>query len=215
MSGMESILPWIGLTLAALPLLLIAEYHGSIRGKWLFKPLAALGFVMTALVGGALESGYGQIMLAGLVLSMAGDVLLIPKGRGTFLAGLVSFLLGHVAYAAAFAVRGVEAAPVAVTGIVLLASGLTLARIFLPRMPADMRAPVFVYGVVITTMVALAVGTVVAVGRPQILIGAVLFYLSDLSVAQDRLLKPSFVARLWGLPFYFVGQLVLAWTVTP
>ncbi len=212
---MESILPWLGLTLAALPLLLIAEYRGSVRGKWVFKPLASLGFVMTALVGGALESTYGQIMLAGLALSMAGDVLLIPKGHRTFLIGLISFLLGHIAYAVAFAVRGVDAAPVAVTGIVLLVLGLGMAKIFLPRMPADMRVPVFVYGVVITAMVALAAGTVVAVGRPQILIGAVLFYLSDLSVAQDRLLKPSFWARLWGLPFYYGGQLVLAWTVTP
>lgn len=212
---MESTVPWIGLSLAFLVLLLIAEYRRSAIGKWATKPVASLGFVMTAIVGGALESTYGQIMLAGLVLSMAGDLLLIPKGRATFLAGLVSFLLGHIAYVAAFAVRGVAPLPAAVTGAVLLAIGLVMAKIFLPRMDADMRVPVFVYGLVITTMVALAVGTVVGVGRPQILIGAVLFYLSDLSVAQDRLLKPSFVARLWGLPFYYGGQLVLAWTVTP
>lgn len=212
---MESIVPWIGLTLAFVVLLLIAEYRRSAIGKWATKPVASLGFVMTAIVGGAFESTYGQIMLAGLVLSMAGDLLLIPRQRATFLAGLVSFLLGHVAYVAAFAVRGVDPLAAAQSGAVLLAVGLLMAKVFLPRMDAGMRVPVFVYGLVITTMVALAVGTVVGVGRPQILIGAVLFYLSDLSVAQDRLLKPSFVARLWGLPFYYLGQLVLAWTVTP
>lgn len=212
---MESIVPWIGLSLAFVVLLLVAEYRRSAIGKWATKPVASLGFVMTAIVGGAFESNYGQIMLAGLVLSMAGDLLLIPKQRATFLAGLVSFLLGHVAYVAAFAVRGVDPLAAALTGAVLLAVGLVMAKVFLPRMDAGMRVPVFVYGLVITTMVALAVGTVVGVGRPQILIGAVLFYLSDLSVAQDRLLKPSFVARLWGLPFYYGGQLVLAWTVTP
>lgn len=212
---MEGIVPWICLTLGSLVCLLVAEYRGSRPGKWLFKPLAAFGFVMTGFVGGALESTYGTIMLVGLLLSMGGDVLLIPKRQDTFLAGLVSFLLGHVAYTVAFAVRGVDPGTVLVTAAVLTAPGLVLARIYLPRMEARMRVPVFVYGIVITAMVALAFGTVVAAGRPQIVLGAVLFYLSDLSVARDRLLAPSFLHRAWGLPFYFIGQLILAWTVTP
>ena len=40
---------------------------------------------------------------------MIGDVLLIPRdAKGAFLAGLVSFLLGHVAYTGAFALRGLD-----------------------------------------------------------------------------------------------------------
>ena len=74
-----------------------------------------------------------------------------------------------------------------------------------------MKAPVLAYMVVISTMVALAVGTVVAHGNAWIVVGAVGFYLSDLSVARDRFVARGWVNRVWGLPLYFGAQLVLAW----
>jgi uncharacterized membrane protein YhhN len=43
--------------------------------------------------------------------------------------------------------------------------------------------------------------------------GAVLFYLSDLAVARHRFVRPAFLNRAWGLPAYYAGQLLLAWTV--
>ena len=47
----------------------------------------------------------------------------------------------------------------------------------------------------------------------MLLLGAVLFLLSDLSVARDRFVAPGFVNRLWGLPFYYGGQVLLAASV--
>lgn len=208
-------LPWIWtvLTPAALIGLLIAEYHRSRPGKWLFKPLASAGFVLTALAGGALDTIYGITILTGLLLSMAGDVLLIPRRRATFLAGLVAFLLGHVAYAVAFGVHGVHWLFVMSAIVLLVVAGLLLARRYLPRIEGAMHGPVWAYGVVITVMLALAVGTYGAGGSWLIVSGAMLFYLSDLSVAGDRLIKPSFLQRAWGLPAYFGGQLLLALSV--
>jgi uncharacterized membrane protein YhhN len=43
--------------------------------------------------------------------------------------------------------------------------------------------------------------------------GAVLFYLSDLAVARDRLVAKTFGSRTWGLPAYYFGQFLLALTV--
>jgi uncharacterized membrane protein YhhN len=43
--------------------------------------------------------------------------------------------------------------------------------------------------------------------------GAVLFYLSDLAVARDRLVVKRFASRAWGLPAYYAGQLLLALTI--
>jgi uncharacterized membrane protein YhhN len=60
---------------ACVAALLVAEYRGARRLVWLAKPAAALCFVAAALSWGALASGYGCIVLAGLVLSLAGDVL--------------------------------------------------------------------------------------------------------------------------------------------
>jgi len=70
------------------------------------------------------------------------------------------------------------------------------------------------YMVVITAMVACAIGTVVAHGGLAILVGALAFYLSDLSVARDRFVSPGFDNKLWGWPLYFGAQLVLAATVS-
>lgn len=209
----ETIWTWPVLTLIALALLLIAEYRKNLGGKWLFKPLASAGFVLTALAAGALESLYGVVILVGLLLSMAGDVLLIPRRRAAFLAGLSAFLLGHVAYAVAFYVHGVDWLFVAFAAFVLLIVGLGLARRYLPRIEHRMHGPVLAYGIVITAMLALAIGTVGAGGVWLILAGATLFYLSDLSVAGDRLIQSSFLQRAWGLPAYFIGQLMLALSV--
>ena len=60
-------------------------------------------------------------------------------------------------------------------------------------------------------MVALAVGTL----SPWLVVGAVGFYLSDLSVAKGRFIGQSFGNRAWGLPLYFFSQLVLATAVAP
>jgi uncharacterized membrane protein YhhN len=204
------------MTLAALAIVmavLVAALLFAARGKqkgleWIVKPLAALTFVAAGLLLGALETAWGTILFAGLVLAAIGDVLLIPKK--TFLAGLVSFLLGHVAYAIAFAVRGVDARWAIGAGLVLVVVAVPVVRWLLPHVRGHMRMPVLAYVAVITAMVALALGTYGARSSPLILIGAVGFYLSDLSVARDKFVAPGFVNRLWGLPLYFFAQLVLA-----
>jgi hypothetical protein len=59
-------------------------------------------------------------------------------------------------------------------------------------------------------MLSLAVGARGAGGHWIILIGAFLFYLSDISIARDRFIEPSFTNRLWGLPLYYGAQILLA-----
>lgn len=202
------------LTVLSLAALLVAVHRGSKAGEWVFKPLAATGFVVSALQHGALGSRYGVLVYLGLCLSWWGDVLLIPKTRGTFLAGLGAFLLAHLAYAAAFVARGLSWTT-AVAGFVVLTLPLAaVARWLLPKVPPAMQLPVRAYMAVITAMVACAVGTVVAHGRLAILVGALAFYLSDLSVARDRFVAPGFDNKLWGWPLYFGAQLVLAATVS-
>lgn len=181
--------------------------------EWLFKPAAAACFIALAVSEGALGSRWGTVMLAGFVLAAGGDVLLIPKSKRAFLAGLVSFLLGHVAYAIAFAVRGLDPTRTIVAAAALVVLAMPVLRWLWPHVEPKMRGPVAAYIVVITTMVALAAGTFAARGDARILGGAVAFYLSDLAVARERFVAPGFVNRAWGLPLYFGAQLVLAWSV--
>ena len=206
--------PFAFLTLAATAGLLAAERAESQRGVWIAKPLAAAGFIGAAWAQGALETPYGVWIFVGLVLSALGDVLLIPKqSQRAFLAGLGSFLLGHVAYTLAFAVRGLDPVTVAVAVVTVLGLGLAVLRRLLAHVPGKMRPPVLAYVVVISAMLACAAGTVGYAGMPAIFVGAFAFYLSDLAVARQRFVQKSFANKAWGLPLYFGAQLVLAWTV--
>ena len=74
------------------------------------------------------------------------------------------------------------------------------------RKPDRLQRAVDAYIVVISGMVVLAAGT--ALFRPgyEIVVAAVSFYLSDLSVARDRFLNAGFGNRLWGLPLYYAAQ---------
>ncbi len=192
---------------------LLIEVHrrGNRVAEWVLKPLASTGFLAAAVANGAHRTGFGKWLLAGLICAWWGDVLLLSRAKRTFLAGLVAFLLGHVAYGVAFVERGVGWPSVGV-GLALMAGPAYLAgRWILPGVSSPMHAPVLAYMAVITVMVALAAGTVSAHGGGWIGVGAVAFYLSDLSVARDRFLAPGWTNKLWGWPLYYGAQLVLAW----
>jgi uncharacterized membrane protein YhhN len=209
------VLVLVALTCLAVAGLLLAEYRDSRPGVWLAKPLASTGFVAVALVAGALGSDYGRWVLAALLLCWLGDVLLIPRGAPRcFRAGLFSFLLGHLAFAGAFVARGLDGlTTVGVAGAAAAVAWLVL-RWLRPHLPRDMAAPVHAYVVVISAMLVCAAGTVGRAGVPRILVGALMFYVSDLAVARDRFLAPNFANKTWGLSLYFGGQLLLATTVS-
>jgi uncharacterized membrane protein YhhN len=210
------VLPFAFVTIAATAALLAAERRGARLGVWIFKPLAAAGFVGAALANGALESGYGRWILAGLVLSFAGDVLLIPRDKRAFLAGLVSFLLGHVAYVGAFALRGQDGVTAAAAAVPVAGASLFALRYLWPHVQKNapkLQRPVLAYMAVISTMVVCAAGAFGKTGDARILAGAIAFYVSDLAVARQRFVAADFSNKLWGLPLYFGAQLVLAATV--
>ena len=193
--------------------LLVAEYRRSRAGLWLAKPIASLAFIWAGLAAGALDSGYGQLVLLGLVLCLVGDVLLIPLERpAVFRAGVFAFLAGHVAYSAAFLTRPLDPLGLA-AGIVLLAVVVgAVLRWVGPTLPAGMVWPVRVYMLVIGLMAALACGVTAAGGPWAIAVGALAFTASDVSVARDRFVRHEFVNRAWGLPLYYAAQLAIATT---
>jgi len=186
--------------------LLVGQWADRPRWEWLFKPAAALTFVVTGVSRGGLDTSFGRVLVVGLVLAACGDVLLIPKSKATFLGGLLAFLAGHVAYAVAFVVHGVDATVAALSLLVLGAVGAGVMRWLWPHVERPMRVPVLAYVVVISAMVALAAGS----GMWTLLIGAFAFYLSDLSVARDRFVASGLSNRLWGLPLYFFAQMLIA-----
>ena len=196
--------------------LLLAEYRDDARLRAVFKPVASLAFVGAGLAAGALESPMGTALLAGLVLSAAGDVFLIPRGERFFLAGIGAFALGHIAYSWAFLIGGIRFGVEAASAAgVTLGAGLVFLGPLRGKLGA-MAAPVAIYVLIISAMVGLSVGRYVAIGAPQSLhlaIGAAAFAASDLFVARDRFDARAFINRAFGLPLYYGAQLLIATAV--
>jgi uncharacterized membrane protein YhhN len=202
---------WSLVTLVGAIGFLIGEKRRSEGLRWTMKPLASIGFVAAAISCGSLSTPLGRWVTAALALSLVGDVLLLS--RSTFVLGLGAFLVGHLLFAAAFLVRGVSTTATALAALGALAVALPVARWLLPHV-GKMRVPVIAYMAAISTMVSLAAGSFAsasAAGSASLLLlGAVGFYLSDLSVARDRFVAPGFVNRAWGLPLYYGAQLCIA-----
>jgi uncharacterized membrane protein YhhN len=203
-------------TVAAAIALLFSEYRGWRSGVWVAKPLASTGFIAFALAAGALETSYGLAVLVALVLCWVGDVFLIPRGAGPpFLVGLVGFLLGHVAFVVAFALRGPDPLWMGAAALLLLLPALLVLRWLHPHLPEKMKFPIVAYVTVISLMLVMAAGAAAATGRYAIGMGALCFYISDLHVARHRFVSRSFWNKSWGLPLYYGAQLLLASTVSP
>lgn len=206
---------WIGAAICggALALLLVAEWRDDMRLRFATKPIASTGFLLAAWGAGAFESAYGVWIFAALIGCWWGDVLLIPKGKGFFLAGLVAFLLGHLGFIGAFLVRGVDWIWAAIAAVPSATAATLVYRWLAPQVPDELRRPVLVYTIVITAMVVLAAGAVGVGATPWVLGGALAFWLSDISVARDRFAGAGFANRAWGLPAYFGACVVLAATI--
>lgn len=152
--------------------------------------------------------------VAGLVLSLAGDVFLMlptddrPARADWFLCGLVAFLLGHIAYIVG-QVTDHRSWPLTLVGLAAVgaggaAIGPTIVR-RVARADGRMVGPVVLYMAVISAMVVTAFGRSVAVG----IVGAVLFFASDGILAWNRFVKPALVLRVAVMITYHLGQLGL------
>ncbi len=196
--------------------LLLAEAKQSRAAMVSLKGLLSALFVLTALLSEPSRPDYHALILAGLVLGLVGDVCLALPGAGAFRAGLGAFLVGHLLYLAAFA----RLAPfsfwinMGLGGLAVM--GLAVYRWLRPR-AGRLLLPVTAYIVAISLMLdgAWAVftwGGLPPAGAWCVLLGSLFFYLSDLSVARDRFVRRQFLNRLLGLPLYYAGQFLLAWS---
>jgi len=200
------------MTVLGLAGLLFGEWKGRPVARAVGKPFASLGIIVAAIGFGALESRYGRIVLIGLILGAIGDVCLLGKAKQYFIAGLVSFLLGHVAYVVAFSSLPISVPQTLLAAAVMVAVMAAIARWVFPHAP-DMRVPIGIYMLVIAAMCAVAIGAGGAGAPWMIPVGAVMFTASDIAVVRDRFVAPGFVNRLWGLPLYYAAQLLIAWSI--
>ena len=197
--------------------LLHFENRENRKAMLVVKTVLSLLFILAVAVQPHTIPKYYYFLLAGLIFCLGGDVCLALPQEKMFLFGLISFLLGHVFYICAFFYVGrINHWIWAGSLIILLISGL----IYLWLRPhlGAMNIPVLIYVIIITIMISAAWSvlmnsTLNRPGRIMVFAGALSFYSSDIFVARDRFLKKEFLNRFTGLPLYYTGQFLLAFSV--
>ncbi len=196
---------------------IVAAAKEDRAGTYLFKPLTTLIVLLGAafLVQPGAQPYRGLVVL-GLALSLAGDVLLmLPRDR--FAAGLAAFLLAHAAYIAAFNTGSpVElrqlpwALPfLAVVAVVLAATWRGLG----PRRAATTLYAVIVAAAGWRAAVRLSVPAIPHASALLALAGACLLLASDAILAVRRFRHPSRLAHVVELGLYWTAQVMIALSI--
>ena len=200
-----------------MPVLLYYESKEIPKGILPVKTSISLLFVIAALMQPRPVPSYFAWMLPGLIFCLGGDVFLALPQKKMFFLGLVSFLVGHVFYVICFFYSAPPTASVLWGALPVSMISLWIFFRLKPHL-GDMMIPVMVYIVVITIMVCGAFSLLLEPklalsGRILASCGALCFYVSDLFVARDRFVKKGAINRILGLPLYFGGQFLLAFSI--
>ena len=199
-----------------LSILCVAFAFANVYADWISSrrlvPVTKVAASASFLVLGALGLGisdYGNLVVAALALSCVGDVLLGSRTKRALIAGIGAFLIAHLAYAAAFSTLqlnklGFFAALIVWTFVTVL----VILRLW-PRLDKHYRVAVIAYCVAIVSMVSFAAATLL----PLIAVAACMFAASDISVARDRFIVHSISNKIWGIPLYYLAQVLFAVSV--
>lgn len=180
----------------------------SKRAEYVLKPATMIPLIAAAVLLDPERDAQRAFFVAALVLSLAGDIFLMLPADA-FIAGLGSFLLGHIAYIAGFLIEPRTLRPTLIALVVVFIAAATLGRwVIVAARASDtpaMAGPLAFYMVVISSMVVVAVGT----GEAFAIAGAAIFFASDAMIAWDRFVQPFRWARPLIMATYHIAQALL------
>ena len=197
------------LGIAAAALVLIGVAADSL---WL--RLAGKPFILLAMIAWIwpYKSRYQHWIIIGLIFSILGGLLLeLP---GLFLAGLIAFLLGHLAYIGAYLKHTPRLSILRAVPFFLY--GVGIYALLWPGL-GGMALPVGIYILVICAMMWRAAACLGSGGQPTreewaALIGAMLFALSDSLIGIVAFHTPLDWLSYPILIFYWIGQLGITYS---
>ncbi len=182
-------------------------YFGHLGRVWTIA--ASSAFVAAPLLGGGLGMAYGRAVIVALIGCWFGDVL----GPRDFILGLAAFLVGHLAFITAFALRGIRWQRCAVSLVPQTIATLAILVWLMPHVHAADRFPVIAYILVINGMLATAAGASEGVSGRIALAAAVIFFVSDIFVARWRYVNPSPANAYFCYPLYYTACILFGWSV--
>jgi uncharacterized membrane protein YhhN len=159
-----------------------------------------------------------KILLGALLFSWIGDVILLFAGIAEiyFILGLVAFLISHVIYIILFNKQNKPDVPrnkgFFYIGLVAVLIYLALMlAILLPKL-GDLQLPVIVYAITISTMLLYAFSGYLIWEKPAntyILVGALIFVLSDSILAMDKFYEPIYKSSFFIMSTYLMAQYLI------
>jgi len=183
-----------------------------------FKPLTLLMLMYFVAVDARAPGDSRQLkalLLAALLASLAGDVLLMLPGN-YFIAGLASFLVAHLFYIVLLqrSAQPEQWFPSRIALAATLIYGVGMYVVLWPGLRGPVLAgAVAAYVVVIALMAAQALGRAVVLpsrSATLVAVGACFFMLSDTLLALNRFVQPLPMVGLWVLGTYYVAQIMIA-----
>jgi uncharacterized membrane protein YhhN len=193
---------------------ILAIVGSETKRHWLMAAAKPIATACLLLVVGPPPTGDVEKLVAfGIVFSILGDALLVKEGDRAFFAGTAAFLTAQLLYAAAFwTLRSHEHPITPVALVVVVTSALLVAALWKPA--GALRPAIVVYAVAITLMVSTALGTLGGPLSPTAATfaagGAVLFYISDASLAWNKFRRPLPYPAVLTMGVYWVGQIGIA-----
>ena len=178
------------------------------------KPAILTSLIIYFLVNQrGLSSFTRSFSLLALTLSLLGDVLLMldEKNPNFFVAGLGSFLVAHIMYTMVFLKKSKADRRIWLFLLVLAIYGLGLFY-FIKDSLGLMLIPVLCYIIAIFSMVTAAYSRRGRVSRPSfylVIIGAILFLLSDSMIAIDKFLHPFSFSNIGIMLTYGIAQFLI------
>ncbi len=192
----------------------IFTFHEKINLKYLCTPMITAiisGFVILSMYEGGITS-YQVLILSALVCSIVADTMLMVVEVNLMEQGIVYFMLGHVMYIAAFSLDYEFHGWNMAVGLILLA---LLAMFYrgIRGTVGKLRIPILIYAVVLCTMLFFALSRFnheLSRHNILIIIGALLFVISDFLLAYLTFIKPHKQESVIVWAVYAPAQLLLA-----
>jgi uncharacterized membrane protein YhhN len=194
----------------------------AVARKWKRIEYFAKPATMLALLAWlGVNNGFQGSMLwfaLGLLFSLGGDIfLMLPREQ--FIPGLVSFLIAHICYLIGFnsANPVYNAASLILLVVVMFTGYLVYRRVALGLQASGqskLKLPVLVYSIVISLMLFSALSTLI---QPDWRIyaavfassGALLFFISDTTLALNKFVSPIPNARVITMVTYHLVQILI------
>ncbi|HOH29293.1 MAG TPA: lysoplasmalogenase [Candidatus Hydrogenedentes bacterium] len=202
------------LTLCYLILALIGTASSCISievGIGIIKALPTL--FLTACAWAYTRPRFGPWVIIGVVTGALGDFSLASAERSWFMAGVITFLIGHIAYSVAFA-KELKSTRMRISFILatLLLMNVLVVLVFLRMIFVGEQAlivPVIIYVAVMSIMM-----TITMLHRSPtrfITAGGLVFVLSDAHIAVNHMLLPAprLNIALSGYATYYLAQYLL------